>query len=216
MHVISRHTLARSHGFTLVEVLVAVVIIAIGLLGIAKMESVALGSTGVAQQRSVAALQASSLAAAMHANRGYWGTGLAPATITLTGTTITQSGGGSLSTAVTCLVGASGNAAPCTPTQLAAADLQQWAIDVNGLPSYSNPSGPSGTPTPLPLSPALPFQVTTISCSQSAIVPISCTVQIVWRENAVAANAQGNNASTASASAINGFNVPTYTLYVEP
>ncbi len=207
-------SLARSAGFTLVEVLVAVVIIAIGLLGIAKMESVALGSTGVAQQRSIAALQAASLAGAMHADRAYWGIGLAPATITITGTTITQSGGGSLSTAVSCVVGVAGNAAPCTPTQVAAGDLQQWAKDVNGQPSYSNPSGPTGTPTPLPLSPALPFQVTTISCTQSVTVPVTCTIQLVWSENTVAVNAQGNNA--AAAVTATGFNVPTYTLYVEP
>jgi type IV pilus assembly protein PilV len=205
----------RSAGFTLVEVLVAVIIIGIGLLGIAKMESVALGSTGVAQQRSIAALEAASLAGAMHANRGFWGIGLAPATITITNTAITQSGGGNLSTAVNCTVGVGGNAAPCTPTQVAAADLQQWAADVNGAPSYSNPSGPAGTPTPLPLSPALPYQVTTIACSQSVVgAPVTCTIKIVWTENTVAANSQGNNASAASAAT--GFNVPTYTLYVEP
>jgi type IV pilus assembly protein PilV len=215
MLVMGAHTPPRSSGFTLVEVLVAVVIIAIGLLGIAKMESVALGSTGVAQQRSVAALQAASLAAAMHADRGYWGQGGAPATITITGTTITQSGGTSLSTAVNCVVGVAGNAAPCTPTQVAGGDLQQWAKDVNGAPSYSNPSGPSGTPTPLTLNPALPSQRTTISCSTLTVTtPVNCTIQIVWSENTVAANTQGNNAATASAAS--GFNVPTYTLYVQP
>jgi type IV pilus assembly protein PilV len=207
-------TSPRTAGFTLVEVLVAVVIIAIGLLGIAKMESVALGSTGVAQQRSIAALEASSLAAAMHDNRGFWGAGLAPATITITGTTIAQSSGGALSTAVSCVVGAAGNSAPCTPTQVAAFDLQQWANDINGTPSYSNPSGPSGTPAPISLRPALPFQVTTVTCSQTVGVPVSCTIQILWSENSVAMNAQGANASTASAAS--GFNVPTYTLYVEP
>ncbi len=209
-----RRTPAHSAGFTLVEVLVAVIIIGIGLLGVAKMESVALGSTGVAQQRSIAALEAASLAGAMHANRGYWGIGLAPTTITLTGTTITQSGGGSLSTAVNCTVGVAGNAAPCTPTQVAGADLQQWAADVNGAPSYSNPSGPAGTPTPLTLFPALPPQLTTITCSQNVGVPVTCTIKIVWSENTVAANAQGNNASAASAAT--GFNIPTYSLYVEP
>jgi type IV pilus assembly protein PilV len=203
-----QHTLPRSTGFTLIEVLVAVVIIAIGLLGIAKMESVALGSTGVAQQRSVAALQASSLAAAMRANRGFWGSGLAPATITITGTVITQSGGGSLSTVVNCAYGA---AAPCTPTNVAAYDLQQWANDVNGAPSYSNPGG---SPSPISLSPALPFQVTTITCSQTVGVPVTCSIQITWSENTVAINAQGNNAATASTNS--GFNLPTYTLYVQP
>ena len=146
--------------------------------------------------------------------RGYWGAGFAPATITVTGTTITQSGGTSLSTAVNCVVGVAGNAAPCTPTQIAAGDLQQWAADVNGVPSYSNPSGPTGVPSPLNLNPALPFQVTTITCSTLVAVPVTCTIQISWYENTVAANTQGNNASAASAAS--GFNVPTYTLYVEP
>src|ERR1700691_621695 len=122
--MMGRHTPPRSSGFTLVEVLVAVIIIAIGLLGIAKMESVALGSTGVAQQRSIAALQAASLAASMHADRGYWGQGGAPATITITGTTITQSGGTSVSTAVNCVVGVAGNGPPCTPTHGAGGALQ--------------------------------------------------------------------------------------------
>ena len=204
----------RNQGFTLVEVLVAVVIIGIGLLGIAKMESVALGSTGIAQQRSIAALEASSLAAVMHANRGYWASGLAPQTITISGTTITQSTGSALSTAVNCVVGAAGTSAPCLPTQLAAHDLQVWASDVNGKPSYSNPSGPAGTPSPLPLRPALPFQVTTIGCSQTVGAPVNCSIQISWSENTVAVNTQGANASAASA--VSGFNVPTYTLYVQP
>jgi type IV pilus assembly protein PilV len=212
VHVSKRRTSVHG-GFTLVEVLVAVVIIGIGLLGIAKMESVALGSTGVAQQRSIAALEASSLAAAMHANRGFWGAGLAPATITITGTAITQSGGGSVSTPVNCTVGVAGNAAPCTPIQVAGADLQQWAADVNGAPTYSNPGGATGM-SPLTLSPALPFQVTTISCSQNVNVPVSCSIQIAWNETTVAANSQGNNASAASVAL--GFNVPTYQLYVEP
>ncbi len=207
----ARHHFRCDGGFTLVEVLVAVVIIAIGLLGIAKMESVALGSTGVAQQRSIAAIEAASLAAAMHANRAYWGSGLAPATITITNTTITQSTGTGLSTATVCLSGATGSNAPCTPTQTAAYDLQQWANDVNGTPSYNNPGG---TPSPISLSPVLPYQVTVIACSQTINTAVTCTIQMSWGENSVAVNSQGNYASAASAAS--GYNVPTYTLYVEP
>ena len=50
---------ARAGGFTLIEVLVAVVVIAIGLLGIAKMQALAYASTSTASLRSLVALQAS-------------------------------------------------------------------------------------------------------------------------------------------------------------
>ncbi len=64
----------HSQGFSLVEVMVALVVLSIGLLGIAKMQALSLSSTTIASMRSLAALEASSLAAAMHENRGYWAT----------------------------------------------------------------------------------------------------------------------------------------------
>src|ERR1700678_4179404 len=63
----------RSEGFSLVEVMVALVVCCVGLLGLAKMEALSISSTGIAGARSLAAIEASSLAAAMHADRGYWG-----------------------------------------------------------------------------------------------------------------------------------------------
>ena len=204
-----------SGGFTLIEVLVSVVIISIGLLGIAKMETVALSSTGVAQQRSIAAMEAASLAASMHGDRAYWNSTSVPSSFTISGTTISNT---TLATAVDCISGDAGNSAPCTPAQIAAFDLQKWANNVNGSPTYNNPAKPNGTPSPITLNPALPYQVTTVTCSTSATVATSCTIQIAWGENAVALNAQGINASAASTASGVGssFNVPTYTLYVQP
>ena len=59
-------------GFSLLEVMVALVVLSVGLLGVVKLESVAYSSTNVASKRSIAALEAASLAASMHVNRGYW------------------------------------------------------------------------------------------------------------------------------------------------
>jgi len=67
--------------------MVALVITAIGLLGIAKIQALAYSSTGSAGMRSLVAVQAAGLAASMHANRNYW-SGLAPPVVTITKTTI--------------------------------------------------------------------------------------------------------------------------------
>lgn len=182
-------TMRRSRGFSLVEVMVALVVCAIGLLGLAKMESLAVSSTAVASARSLAAIQASSLAAAMHANQGYWAAGLAPASTTVSssgGVTTIVSGDPLLAAmpAAPCLTP---GATSCTPNQMAAYDLQQWASALQTL---------------------LPGAFSTITCSILTNTPITCNIQIQWAENAVAANAAQNN--------MNALQTPTYILYVQP
>ena len=57
-----RHEGARDcRGFTLLEVMVALVVLCLGLLGILKLEAAAISSTTIAAKRSLAALEASSL-----------------------------------------------------------------------------------------------------------------------------------------------------------
>src|SRR5271169_198769 len=65
----------RSAGFTLIEIMVALIVTSIGLLGIAKLQALAYASTGSAAVRSLVALQAAGLAASMHVNRSYWAAG---------------------------------------------------------------------------------------------------------------------------------------------
>lgn len=59
----------RQHGFTLIEALISVVIMSIGLLGVAALQTRSLGSTGIASRRSQAILLAGDLADRMRANR---------------------------------------------------------------------------------------------------------------------------------------------------
>lgn len=181
----------RCRGFTLVEVMVALVVSAIGLLGLAKMESLALTSTNVAGARSIAALQASSLAAAMHANRGYWGAGTAPAAVTasISGGVITINDPTGILSAVggpQCMLPNVG-ATACNASQMAAFDFQNWTAALQAL---------------------LPSSLTTISCTTTTATPVTCTIQIQWSENAVAMNQQQTQINTLAA--------PTYVLYVEP
>lgn len=179
-----------ARGFSMVEVMVALIVLSVGLLGVARLQSLALSSTSVANKRSLAAIEAEGLAAAMHENRGYW-TGGDPAngTITLQGTTVTFTAGfpnlGAAGTP-TC----TSTVTPCTPTQVAAHDLNAWAVALQAL---------------------LPTDNAIIACG--TLSPVSCTITISWAENAVAINAQE---ATSEAAAQSTAQNPTYTLYVEP
>ena len=180
---------SRIKGFSLVEVLVTLIVVSVGLLGLAKMESLALVSTNVAGTRSIAAIQASSLAAAMHANRGFWGKGTAPGSATVTATsagvvTILPVSTG-LGVAATCTTS---GATACDVAHMAAYDVQQWAIAVAKL---------------------LPSYLATIQCN-TANAPVNCTISITWVENAVAATSQQ------TATGLSALQKPVYTLYVEP
>jgi type IV pilus assembly protein PilV len=159
------------------------------------MESLALSSTSVAGTRAIAAIEASSLAAAMHANPGYWAAGVAPGVTTVfydysTTTPTLSISDSSLATVKTtgCLAAA---ASSCTAAQMAAYDVQKWAFDVKNV---------------------LPKSLATITCSTAGF-PVTCTVQIQWTENAVAADNLQTNIGTISTSAASA---PTYTLFVQP
>jgi type IV pilus assembly protein PilV len=199
-----RHPAAR--GFTLIEVMVAMVIISIGLLGIAKLQALAYASTGSASARSLVALQVAGLAAAMHADRSYWANGYAPPSIIITGTNISDATLNAdaatasypvLSTGYCAYgsgntpCGASPPAAAGDPT-LAAFDLHTYAAALNGMLGSSNP-------------------VTTITCTTNpTTLTVSCTIQATWNEKAVSINTQSGANTTQATFA------PTYTLYVEP
>lgn len=201
----------RMRGFSLLEVMVALIIISVGMLGIAKMQGLALSSTTASRSRALAAIEASSLAAAMQANRTYWSNSSStPGTITITtsaGTATPTSTNGAMQTAITAAGGAAcpsmvnvscyctaGNAAPCTPAAnalgLAASDINDFA---QGLASF------------------LPTSTTTVNCNE-ADTPVDCTIDIKWNENTVALTSQ-----EATQSVNNGSTVPVdFTLYVVP
>jgi type IV pilus assembly protein PilV len=181
--------MTRQSGFSLIEVMVALVVCSIGLLGLAKMESLALASEDVSGTRTIAAIQASSLAAMMHADRGYWGSSTVTASAVVTGGLTTYNvtdtnlnyGGTPCTTAGTCT----------TPVQLAAYDLYNWGSGLQTL---------------------LPGYQATMTCTPAvAAAPVTCTITIVWVENAVAANAQQTNISNLTTNVS-----PSYTLNVEP
>lgn len=183
-------TLNTSRGFSLIEVMVALIIIAVGMLGIAKMQALALSTTSSSGTRSLVAIEAASLAASMHANRDYWVSGPPPAT-----TTVTVVAGAAPVVTPTALAGAPtcglGSACPTgSSAQIAAYDVQQWGAALGQV---------------------VPAAQATISCNITT-PPLSCTIQITWQENVTSTS----NATAAFGSAPGLLNLPQYTLYVEP
>jgi type IV pilus assembly protein PilV len=215
----------RNRGFSLVEVLVALIVICVGLLGVAKMQALALSSMTTSRMRALAAFEAAGLAAEMHSNQAYWTvqpTNFAPGyniVVNPLATPVIASSDGALSaqasadylagnagngaTGLNACVGSAAGLPECSNyTNLAAYDLARWATSLKGL---------------------LPNPTATIRCPVVAVnEPVSCTIQITWSEKAVGVTQQETTVSAAACTAQGGgaagfcFENPTYLVYVEP
>lgn len=180
----------RQAGFTLVEVLVAVLIACIGLLGLVSMQALALATTQVSSVRALVALQSSSLGAAMHNNPGYWRTPASPTRVDISASGINDSPKGELVTAPpSCDFSPATGNPNCTPTELAAFDLQNWARHMAGL---------------------LPSYQARLNCVTDARLTQSCQLTVLWQERYVS---MGRKAQ-ADSSATGGQR--SYTMYFQP
>jgi type IV pilus assembly protein PilV len=182
---------AAERGFSLVEIMVALIVLSVGLLGIARMQTLALSSTSVASQRSMAAIEAESLAGAMHANRGYWSNSdPSAATILVSGSAVSVSAGApSLSAALSAATDCS--AGSCTPEKMAAYDLTRWGADLKGV---------------------LPGNYTKVQCGK--ITPVTCVITITWAESAMGVNQKQAAVQAGAVNAVVQNSV--YILYVQP
>lgn len=117
---------ARVTGFTLIEILIALVIFSIGLLGLAGMQLRGSEGTNMAYFRSQATLIANDMAERLHANRG--GAYADDAYLNLDSTGICAGG------APTNICATRGNTqgTPCTPAQMATFDLYTLACSIDG------------------------------------------------------------------------------------
>jgi type IV pilus assembly protein PilV len=181
-----RHPASPMLGFSLVEVMVALIIICVGLLGIAKLQALMLSNTGASRTQALAALEASSIAATMHADRKYWA-GAAPATTTtvndIAGSEGITSTDAVLQTSPDCML--NGADWPCSSAKIAAYDLQNWMGDMFTT---------------------LPGSKTLIACAP-ILGAVTCTITISWQEKTGTVNSQ-ETATT--------FSSQTYQLVVDP
>ena len=184
-----------TRGFSLVEMLVALLVISIGLLGIAKMQALALSNTSGGRLRAVAAIEAGGLASLIASNHNYWGTLASALTITVaagaSAATITSSDS-TLSTTVNCLYG-SGSAAPCTAAKMAGYDLQQWVTEFQNVMSGVGAAN----------------YFASVSCNAltAGTTQVTCQITVNWTEQNVLANSSQTTTGMAS---------PSYTLFVSP
>jgi len=183
----NRRHAGNEGGFTLIEVLVTLVIVSIGMLGLAKLQAAAVAETSVSRTRSIMAYQAESLAGAMRANRAYWAAGSTP----LPGFTVAAGAtpgtytdtSGLLPTHRTCV-----SAAPCSSLELAADDIWLWSS------AFST---------------QFPSAAATVSCSVST-GPATCDITLTWGEHYVAVNR--TTAATGAATTGTG----TLVVHVQP
>lgn len=167
--------LKKQNGFSLIEVLVALVVISIGLLGIAGMQALGVMQSNQSRLRSLAAFQAASMVSLMRANPAYWQAAANFSTDPGSPTELTVDAQGNLSgiTAGAC------DSNTCDAAQMAGWQVQQWGQSLNILP------GGNGT----------------VQCAAPVGANVSCSVTVNWTENRAAA--PGSTASTATAASQN-------------
>lgn len=144
----------RQCGFTLIEVLVAVLVIAIGMLGVARLVLAAVKANDSAYFRGQAAALAYSILDEMRANRGY--------AVTTPGYTV-----GLASVAdpgFTCDA-----ASACTPAQIAKYDLYMWKQRLTAASTVTTGALPSGNGT--------------ITMSYPATGQVTATITIQWDDS---------------------------------
>lgn len=172
----------------MIEVLITLIIILIGVLGMAGVQMLAINNTQISRSHSLAAISGSSLSAMMQVNEPYWvGTTLnstVSATMGQAWTSATIAGDSTLN-------GNSQNCATstCSASQLATYDLKNWALN---------------------LATVLPQGKATVKCGgSSGTTPNICTITISWIEKTVVLHNDQGTASGAMASAT--ANTQTYT-----
>jgi len=168
----------RTRGFTLMEVLVALVIISIGLIGIAAMQASAIASTHSSQSESLVSIEARSLADAMQANPNYWRGGNFPTEAFSVSAPASGSSLGTVTDAT--LESQTTNCATtaCSISQLAGYDVRTWGAQLNSV---------------------VPGATAGIFCQ--AAKPTTCNITVSWSQKATAAVNSGTQ-STATPTAM--------------
>lgn len=165
------HLGRQQAGFSLIEVLVSLVVVAVGMLGLTGLLVSGVAATKTSQLRSAASLQVTSLASAMSTNREFWGDpDLAEISFTAEGTVVKTQTGINLGLSPDCL------AATCSAHNLAVYDIKNWLATLNNQ---------------------LPNAKSQVQCSLHLDAK-NCYATVKWNENYYAGNKKGTSNSAAT------------------
>lgn len=175
MRLNSSPSMRRVAGFSLVELLVTLLIVSVGILGIAKMEAAGVSESQVSRVRSLMTYQAESLAGSMRVNRAYW---IAKAA-TAPSFTLTADPQGYPTSANATDPTCTTSGTNCAPSEMAYADLKLWRDNfLLGFP------GASATIT------------CSAACTTGSTAPSSYDITLTWNEKSVAVNRSGAGTGT--------------------
>ena len=188
MLVIQRLRRRGQDGFTLVELLVTMLIVTVGLLGLAKMQAAAVSNTSLSRTRALMTYQAESLAGMIRANKGFWVTTGSPAvwpafavsSAGVASDTGMTNGGGCVNTT---------GAAQCSPDRLAHDDMYTWAATFNDGTAASAFQGASASIACVPAPPAT-------TCAANPSVPNGYDITLTWNQKIVGVNRSTINSSS--------------------
>lgn len=107
----------RARGFTLIEVLVSMIILALGLLGLASLQGISLKNNQDAHLFSQANALAYEMSDRIKANKRGWNP---------SGATVTIPTAAQLAAVASCTAGCDSSGAACTSAQMAAFDYCYW------------------------------------------------------------------------------------------
>ncbi len=182
----------REAGFTLVELLVTMLIVTIGLLGLAKLQATAVSNTAVARTRALMTYQAESLAGMIRANKAFWVT--SGNVTSFPSFAVNAQGQASDSGLMQVPPTSNGTCAnfttgSCGPANLAYDDMYTWANRFNnGSVDTSAFPGASATITCVP--------ATGSTCLANPTTPHGYDITLTWQQKIVAINASTNNSTS--------------------
>ncbi len=140
------------HGFSLVEALVAFLVISVGMLGIASLQTVSLRAGSTAAMRSIAVIKAGEIIERMRAN---------PTQVLSYAVATGATGTDNNCTDI-------GSVSACSPAELAADDIYHWLRDLKAAMPNNGAADASITVTPPGATDALSVVTVTINWSERA------------------------------------------------